>query len=187
MLKRLIHQRISAFGREYGYNVAYLEEMLEADLGAVMRFSRLQGISQYRKGVPIEVSYAAAIQGTMAEDCGPCTQLMVTMAEREGVPAAILRAVLDADEDAMGPDVRLAVRFCRAVLDRDPRADTFRDEIVRSWGKRGLLTIAFRLTAARLYPTVKYALGHGRACSRIRVGDTSTVVNRDTPAMGVHA
>ncbi len=44
-----------------------------------------------------------------------------------------------------------------------------RDEIVRRWGDRGLVAIGLTLTAARMYPTLKYALGHGRSCSRVTV------------------
>jgi len=187
MLKGLIRQRISAFGREYGYDVAYLDALLGADLGAMLRFARLRGVSEYRKGVPLAVSYAAKIQGTMVEDCGPCTQLMVTMAEREGVPAATLRAVLDGNDQAMDEEVRLAVHFCRAVLARDPQADTLRQEVVARWGKQGLVTLAFGLVAARLYPTLKYALGYGKACSRITVGDATTVINRSPATAGASA
>ena len=32
--------------------------------------------------------------------------------------------------------------------------------------------MAFAITAARIYPTVKYALGHGKACMRVVVGGT---------------
>jgi hypothetical protein len=35
------------------------------------------------------------------------------------------------------------------------------------------------MTAARLYPTVKYAMGHGKACTRIVVGGAPVAVNRD--------
>jgi hypothetical protein len=48
--------------------------------------------------------------------------------------------------------------------------DPLRDEILRRWGERGLTAIALSLTTGRLYPTVKYALGYGKACSRVTVG-----------------
>ena len=34
------------------------------------------------------------------------------------------------------------------------------------WGKKALVDISLALTTSRLYPTVKYALGHGKASSR---------------------
>lgn len=40
---------------------------------------------------------------------------------------------------------------------------------MRRWGPGGLVDIGMTLTTARMYPTLKYALGHGRACSRVMV------------------
>ena len=51
------------------------------------------------------------ITAVRSEDCGPCTQLAVTMAERQGVSPEILRALLNDDESAMSEEVALAWRF----------------------------------------------------------------------------
>jgi hypothetical protein len=178
MLKKLIRSRLAAAERDYGgYDMSYLRDLLDADLGAFMRFSKLIGISQYRRDLPEDAWAAAKIVGTLVEDCGPCTQLMVTMAERANVSADTLRAVLNADDAALNPDVLLTVRFARAVLARDPAADELRDQVVARWGRRGLVTLAFALVSARLFPTLKYALGHGRTCSRVVVGGTALAVN----------
>jgi hypothetical protein len=92
------------------------------------------------------------------------------MAERAGVDAKVLRAVLTEDPAAMPDDVALAWRFTRATLDHDPASDKYREEIVRRWGPRAVVSLAFAIVAARMYPTVKYAMGHGKACTRIVVG-----------------
>ena len=92
------------------------------------------------------------------------------MAERAGVDAKVLRAVLTEDPAAMPDEVALAWRFTRAVLDHDPAADRYRAEIVRRWGPRAVISLAFAMVASRTYPTVKYAMGHGQACTRIVVG-----------------
>ena len=114
---------------------------------------------------------AGRLVGTLAEDCGPCTQISVDMAAAGGVKPEVLRAILAGDEAAMGEDAALAWRFARASLARDMAAcDPLRDEIVRRWGEKGLVAIAFAITTARMYPTLKYALGHGKACSKVTVG-----------------
>jgi hypothetical protein len=94
------------------------------------------------------------------------------MAERSGVNPAVLRAVLADNPDAMPPDVRLVWNFTRATLAHDAVADEYREEIVRLWGRRAVISLAFAITAARIYPTVKYALGHGKACMRVVIGGT---------------
>ena len=52
------------------------------------------------------------------------------------------------------------------------------DEIVKRWGRRGLISLAFAITASRIYPTVKYALGHGKACMRVIVDGTPVTFDR---------
>ena len=67
-------------------------------------------------------------------------------------------------------EVALAVRFTEADFRHAPEADDLREEVVRRFGKRGLVALAFAMLSARMYPTLKYALGHGQACTRIVVG-----------------
>jgi hypothetical protein len=171
MLKWLIRNRLDAFEREFGYDVSYARHLLAADTGAFLRFARVTGVSNYCKDVPRDVHFAVKIVSTLGEDCGPCTQLIVTMALKARVDPRVIATVLEGTEAMMSDDVRLGVRFARAVLAHDPGADDARDEIVRRWGERALVSLAFGLTAARIYPTLKYALGYGKACQRVVVGD----------------
>jgi hypothetical protein len=169
MIKWLIGRKLAAFEREFDYDMSYARDVLAADLGAFMTFARATKLSGYRKDVPADVCFAVKLVGTMVEDCGPCTQLMVTMALKEGVDRRTIAAVLRGDLDSLSPEVRLGVEFARASLAHDPAADALREEIVRRFGPRGLVSIAFGLVGARIYPTLKYALGHGRACQRVVV------------------
>ena len=50
---------------------------------------------------------------------------------------------------------------------------------MKRWGRRALVSVAFAITAARIYPTVKYALGHGKACTRVVVGGTPVTFDHD--------
>jgi uncharacterized protein YjeT (DUF2065 family) len=170
MLSWLMKRRLDAFERDTGYDVSYVREMLDADVKAVMALFKVQGLARYRKDVPREPWYAAALVGVLAEDCGPCTQLVITMAEREGVNPDTLRAIVAGDLRAMPDDVVVAYRFAKASLAHSPAADELRAEVVERWGKRGLISLALALASSRVYPTVKYALGHGKACTRLTVG-----------------
>ena len=135
-----------------------------------MAFSKVQGLVSYRKDVPPAAYCAAGLVSVMAEDCGPCTQLTNEMAQREGVDPAILRAVVARDLTAMPYEVALAVRFAEASLNHAPEVDDLREEVVRQFGKRGLISLSFALVAGRVFPTLKYALGYGRACTRLTIG-----------------
>ena len=170
MLRWFLRRQIAAFQATWSYNADYMLEVIDADPRAFMRFGKVIGMARYRKDVPAAPYYAASIVGTMTEDCGPCTQLVIDMAERDGVDPAILRAVVARDFVAMPFEVALAARYAEASLRHAPGADELREEVLCHWGKRGLISLAFAITAARLFPTLKYALGHGRACTRLRVG-----------------
>ena len=184
MLKWLMHRGIRAFERRWNYDAGYLHEIIEVSPKAAWMFSRAAAIGTYRKDVPAAAWAAAAITAVRHEDCGPCTQLGVSMAEQNGIDAQVLRAVLTENVDAMPDDVALAWRFTRATIDHDPAADRFREEIVRRWGPKGVISLAFAIVASRTYPTVKYAMGHGKACTRIVVGGAPVTV--DAPMIAAH-
>ena len=179
MLKWLIRKRIAAFERETGYDASYMRELLASDVRAFLRFAKVNGISRYRKDVPKDVYYATKITGTLAEDCGPCTQLVVTMALRDGVEPRVIASIVEGDAAKMTDEVRLGVRFARLVVAHSPDADEVRDEIIERWGNRALVSVAFALTASRMFPTLKYAMGHGKACQRIVVAGQTIAPRRE--------
>jgi hypothetical protein len=176
MLKAILARQIDRFERLWGYDASYLRAVLRASAASFLKFGVATGMAD-RKGAPRAALAAAGIAGTLREDCGPCTQIGVDMAAASGVGPAVLRAIVAGDEAGMGPDAALAWRFANASLDRNmSRADPLREEIVRRWGERGLVALSMTLTTARMYPTLKYALGYGAACSRIVVAGEPTPV-----------
>jgi hypothetical protein len=169
MLKWIIHRKLRAFEKAYGYDASYMHEVLDLDVGAFLKFGRATGLGRYRKNEPAEAYFAATLAASMHADCGPCTQLGVTFALQSGVPPRTIAAVINGDETAMTPDAQLGYRFARAVLAHAPEADPLREEIVKRWGPRAVLALAFGMMAAQMYPMLKYALGHGQACTRVVV------------------
>src|ERR1700719_830658 len=179
MIKWFLSRWIGKFERTWNYDAGYLRDVLDADPRALMAFSKVAAIGNYHKDVPPAAYCAAGIVGTMAEDCGPCTQLVIDMAQRKGVDPNILRAIVARDLTAMPYEGALAVRFAEKTLQHAPAADDLREEVVRLWGRRGLVSLAFAITSARLFPTVKYALGHGHACTRLTIGGETRPVLRE--------
>lgn len=176
MIRWILRKAIDRFERQWDYDASYLRDMIDASPRAAWLFSRVAALGQFRRDLPVEAWCAAGITAVRYEDCGPCTQLVVAMAERAGVRPAVLRAVLADNLDAMPPDVGLVWKFTRATLAHDVAADAYRDAIVKRWGRRALVSVAFAVTAGRIYPTVKYALGHGKACMRVVVDDTPVML-----------
>lgn len=189
MIKWLLRRRIAAFDRTWNYDSTYMRDLLDADPRALLAFGKVMRVARYHKDVPPAAYYAAKIVGTMAEDCGPCTQLAVDMAERAGVDPAIIRAVVAGDIEALPDDVALAAGFADASLRHATEADGLRDAVLDCWGKRGLVSLAFAVTGARIFPTMKYAMGHGHACIRVTVGGETRPVLRALSASreGAHS
>lgn len=120
-----------------------MRDITDASPRAAWLFSRVTALGQFRRDLPMEAWCAAGITAVRHEDCGPCTQLGVTMAERADINPAVLRAVLADDADAMPPEVALVWKFTRATRAYDAAADTYRDAIVQPWGRRALVSLAF--------------------------------------------
>jgi len=178
----LIKNRLAAFERQHGYDASYMRELLAADPKAFFAFAKATKIGRYRKDIPKEPWYAAGLTAVMTADCGPCTQLGAGLALADGCTQTVIGNVIAGDDIALPDDVKLAVQFTRAVLAHSPAADELREEIVRRWGARGLVSLAMAITASQLYPTMKYALGHGKACTRVKVGEKQIVPRRITVA-----
>lgn len=176
MLKILFSRLIDRVEKTWGYDASYMRHVLAASPASFLKFCFVPGLVD-RKAAPAEALAAAGIVGTLREDCGPCTQIGVDMAAASGVKPEVLRAVLAGEEAAMGEAAALAWRFANASLARDMvRADPLREEIVRRWGDKGLVAISFAITTARMYPTLKYALGYGKACSKVVVAGVAQPV-----------
>jgi hypothetical protein len=176
MLKAFLSRQLARMERQFDYDASYMRQILKVSPATFLKFGLVSQLVD-RKAAPAEILAAAGIAATLAEDCGPCTQISADMAAANGVDPAILRAILAGDEAAMGEIAALGWRFARASMARDMEtADPPRDEIVRRWGDRGLVAVSLAITTARMYPTLKYAMGYGKACSRVMVEGRPTPV-----------
>lgn len=175
MITWLLRNRINAFEARYDYDMSYVRAVLDASPRAARLYAQATRLGSFRRGVPTEVYTVAQLVSVLHEDCGPCVQLGVKMAEEMGVSPAILQAVVSADFDALPEQCALAARFAQAVLTRDAQAETLRERVEARYGKVGVVALACGMTVGRLYPTMKYALGFGKACTRVKVGGKEVV------------
>jgi hypothetical protein len=178
MLSWLIRRRIAAFEKQWGYDASYMREILDVDTRAFFKFVRTQGIGAYRRDIPVDAYYAARLIAGVTEDCGPCTQLVVGMAIADGVAPATIAAVLERREDDLPEGPRLVAQFAYAALAHDAKVAELRESIIAKWGPRALVSIAFAIVAGRIYPTIKYALGHGVSCQRVTIAGQAVTPTR---------
>ena len=175
MLKAYLSRWLDGFEKTFNYDASYMRHVLRVNPASLLKFALATRAADV-KAAPAEALIAAGLVGTLAEDCGPCVQVGVDIATSQGVDPSVLRAIIAGDEAAMGETAALAYRFAHASLARDlAAADPLRDEIVRRWGDKALVAIALSLVASRMYPTLKYALGYGKTCSRVVVAGEDVV------------
>jgi alkylhydroperoxidase family enzyme len=177
MIRTILVNILRRFEKRYNYDAAYIHDLLTASPRAFWALQGARTLASYQAGAPPVALAAAGLAATLSEDCGPCVQIGVRMAEENGVPADVLRAILAGDTTGMGADAALAYQFAKASLNKDlDRADPLREAVLAQWGGQGLSAIALAIAASRVYPTIKYAMGHGKACSRVQVGDDLVAV-----------
>ncbi|MEH2533280.1 alkylhydroperoxidase/carboxymuconolactone decarboxylase family protein YurZ [Bradyrhizobium sp. AZCC 1588] len=130
----IARRSLRAFAKRYGYDVSYLEMMLNESPAAFFKFAPIMKAAAHREAVPTDASFAAKIVGALAEDCGPCTQLVVDMALEAGMAKDQIEAVLRRDPRAMNDATMLGFRFADAVVRRSANDDEFRDAVRAQWG-----------------------------------------------------
>lgn len=116
MVRWLIHRKLAAFEKDFGYDASYMHDVLDTDFGALMKFARATAIGNYRKDVPVDVHAAVTFVGVIEADCGPCAQLMVTMALRRGVPGRD-----DREDPAVAPMNAASDQRCQLCSARSTR------------------------------------------------------------------
>lgn len=167
MISWWITRKLDAFEAHYDYDVSYLRELLGLGVGVLTPFHRAAALGTFRRGVSKPAWHAAKLLSVRREDCGPCLQLCAQMAAEDGVSPQTIAAVLGGRHEALPREVSLAVRFVEAVQARDPDIDDVRAQLLPLIGAEGIVSLAYAMLSARLYPDLKYALGHGHACSKV--------------------
>lgn len=182
MMRFLAGRILDAFARRHDYDVAYMRALLDASPSAFRKFGKVSALSGHREAVPVEASHAARLVGVLAEDCGPCTQLVADMARGEGMPDDQIVAVLSGNEAVMTGPVTLAFRFARAMIENAPELGVLREDVRRQWGDKGVVDLTFAAQMTRIYPMVKAGLGFAVSCRQVKVGSNAVVPNSKAAA-----
>lgn len=176
MVKWLLHKAIDAWTKPLDYDATYMHGILETSTQALFKFMLAQGVNQHREGISKEALWAAKLVTIQHEDCGPCAQLVVNMALKDGVDAKLIRHVIARNSPQLPPIVVMTMHLTDAVLAHEA-CDEARDQLPTAFGEQGLVSLAFAISQTRTYPTLKRVLGFAHVCERLRVeGDVIPVV-----------
>ncbi len=155
------HERIVTFEKRYDYDASYLRAILDASPEAFEAFEGFSAMGSFRKNLSPEAYFVAAIAATQTEDCGSCTRLRVRMAREAGVPEKIIAGALGGSLPAGLEQLR---RFATGVATNQP-TDGLLQSVRAHFGEDGLVEISLCIASARVYPSLKRALGFaGNSC-----------------------
>ncbi len=178
LFRSLANKLLDRFEQRYDYDVNYMRHMLKTSPAAFKRLRHLSAFAAHRESVTIEASFAAKLVATVAEDCGPCTQLAAKMAEEAGMEVAQIEAVLERSLETMDPSTALGFRFAEALVFRQAELGKLREDVRTKWGDRGIIDLTVATQINRLFPMLKAGLGRGEACSRVSVGGRPITVEK---------
>jgi AhpD family alkylhydroperoxidase len=174
-MNRWLLTRLLKWGEKAIGNVSmdYAYHLRDVAPSRLWRFAMIKVVEGDRKHTPADAYHAAGMAAAMVEDCGPCVQIHVNLALKDGVPPNVLRALAARKLDQASEDAALGFAYGEAVAN-GVMADELRDAIRAKWGERGLIELAFAIAAARFYPAVKRGLGFAHTCERVVVEDRVT-------------
>ena len=173
MFRTLMTQMIKTMERATGVDAPFAYHLRDVAPARLWRFAFIKTVEGKRQVTPAAVYHAAGLASAMVEDCGPCVQIHVNLALKDGVAPDTLRALVARRFDAAPSEVVTAFKFGEAVS-AGAIADEWRDKIRRRWGDKGVAELAFTVAVARFYPAVKRGLGYAHSCERVIVGNAVT-------------
>ncbi len=169
MIAAIVERRFKAAERQLGASVDYLRDMFRASRGAVVKIALFLPLAAHRKAAPADLCHAARLVAVLAEDCGPCAQIVVNQARKDGMDRGAIRALLAGRPDRLPESLRQAHDFAQAVLARDAGAAALRQALAERYGDAAVVDLALAIATARVFPTVKWAMGHGVSCALVEV------------------
>lgn len=154
--------------RQTGCEMPYLQTLADTSGAAFARWMLAMPATMYRRQAALDVWHLARLGATVAQDCGTCVQVVVSVARKEGVAASTLQQALD-DPGALHDDARAAYAFGFAV---SAQADDVLDHVHRIeglFGHEAHVELAMAVATCLLFPVIKRGLGQALACSLVTV------------------
>ena len=149
----------------------YLRHILDVSPAAFLRFASIMPFANSRKVLPADVWFVTQIVALQHEDCGPCLQIGVNLAQQSDVDSVLLRATLDGDLDRMPREMIDVYVFTHAVVTASGNEDLLRETLRNRYTDRGLIELAYAIASSKIPPAVKRVLGYAQSCSVIQVKD----------------
>jgi len=161
-------EMIDDFENHYKYDCTYMRELLEYSPNGFARFSNFLPLSGHQEKLETEDYWVAKLAAVYVEDCGECLQLNVRMALEGGASKPIIEAALKGGSTL--PDALKDVYdYARYVASNNIIDPELIDRIENRYDKGSLLEFGICIATAKVFPTIKRALGYTKSCSLIEI------------------
>jgi hypothetical protein len=154
---------LQEFEANYDYDTTYLRKLANDSPGAYDAFAQAEGMSAYRKALPLDAHYVARVATMLVEDCGPCTQLNLRMAVEAGVERSTLDLLLH-NPEKLPESLRDVRDHARAIVGEGDVTPERVERLRAHYGDEGVAEIAVVVLGSRIYPTLKRAMLADQKC-----------------------
>jgi alkylhydroperoxidase family enzyme len=183
MISRLFDHAITKQEQALGVTLDYLREIAKVSKAGLLKLALLGPLGNHRKRLPKAAFHLARIVATQEEDCGACVQIAVNLALRDGVPLQYLRSTLERHYGELPGFLQEVCEFAESVSKGWDHPDA-RAKINERFGAEGLTELAFAIAAARVFPTIKRAMGYAQSCSVTGSSLNGKYVKQQTSGQG---
>jgi len=161
-------KQINDFEGHYKYDCTYMRELLKYSPEGFAKFNAILPLTSHREKLGIEGFWVAKIAAMQVEDCGECLQLNVRMALEEGVAKQIIEAAINAASE-LPENLKDVYYYAKAVAAHAQIETALKDRIKARYDKGMLLELGLCIATAKVFPTIKRALGYTKSCSLIEI------------------
>jgi alkylhydroperoxidase family enzyme len=169
MLYSLIARRLDVAERTLGEPLDYLRFMARSSMRAFLDFAFRSPTAWRRRSLPREAYHVARLAAVRSEDCGPCVQTAVNIALADGVRPELLEIAVGPHPETLDAALAEVYAFAFAVAGNTGDEERHREGMRARYGDEGLVELGLAIAGARVYPTLKRALGYAQSCALVHV------------------
>ena len=166
MDKKDYQKIIDEFEMHYDYDCSYMRELLETSLAGFEKFNHFLALSSHQEKLTNNEYWIAKLAAMQVEDCGECLQLNVKMALESGVDKSLLNAILNENINNIDLDKDI-YDYSRCVAENGIVTDDLMQRMSEKYSKGALLEFGLCIATAKVFPTIKRALGYTKSCSML--------------------
>lgn len=135
MLRWFFRRKLDAEEKRLGESMDYLRHVVDVSPTAFLRFASIMPFANSRSKLPADAWYVAQLVALQHEDCGPCLQITVNLAQTDGVDAWLIRAVLDGNRESLRDELRDVYDFTQMIVQHGDD-DALRENLRQRYGDR---------------------------------------------------